>query len=229
MALIPALHMASELPEQRKPLPVLKVLYRNSSRIQEQGANNKDALPPITTSDRIAAGDAPIRDAVRAVDWNGAESQFAAYAKGPIGEAFNHLQYEVQDEADVHRVVLSWRAWAMLDVAGKDYAHTLLRQSVRYCLDVEQRMRERNYIPSPIRALLPRLLDEYKLFAKPIGDRKGDDAWVDQLATTVFSGTREEAAEAVALALADGFHPDPVGEAISVAANRLVLHDPGRL
>ncbi len=229
MALIPALQMAGELPEPRQPLPVLKVLYRNSSRIQEQGANNKDALPPITVARQVASSDAPIRDAVRAVDWKGAESQFAALARGSIGEAFNHLQYEVQDEVDVHRVVLSWRAWAMLDVAGRDYAHTLLRQSVRYCLDVEQRMRERDSAPSPIRALLPRLLDEYKLLAKPIGDRNGDDAWLDQLADAVFSGTREQAADAIAAALAEGFHPEAVGEAISVAANRLVLHDPGRL
>ena len=153
---------------------------------------------------------------------------FPRWQTGPIGEAFNHLQYEIQDEVDVHRVVLSWRAWAMLDVAGKDYAHTLLRQSVRYCLDAEERMRERKFTPSPIRTLLPRLLDEYRLLAKPTGDRKGDDAWVDQLAETVFSGTREEAAEAVSMALAEGFHPEAVGEAISVAANRLVLHDPGR-
>ena len=30
----------------------------------------------------------------------------------------------------------------MLDLAGEEYAQTLLRQSVRYCLDVEQRMHE---------------------------------------------------------------------------------------
>ena len=30
MALAPAFHMARELPEAQRPLPVLKVLYRNS-------------------------------------------------------------------------------------------------------------------------------------------------------------------------------------------------------
>jgi hypothetical protein len=61
-----------------------------------------------------------------------------------------------------------------------------------------------------------------------VGNRKADDAFVQQLAATVFSGTREQAAEAVAAALAEGFDPESVGEAISLAANQLVLHDPGR-
>ena len=45
---------------------------------------------------------------------------------------------------------------------------------------------------------------------------------------TIFAGTREQAADAAASALADGMHPEAVGEAISMAANLLVLHDPGR-
>ena len=230
MALMPALQMADELAAERKPLPVLKVLYRNSSRIQEQGASHKDALHPIAADERSnVAGGAPLRDAVRAVDWQQAETQFAALAQGSVGEAFNHLQYEVQDEVDVHRVVLSWRAWAMLDVTGKRYAEPLLRQSVRYCLDVEQRMRDNTYTPSPIRDLLPQLLDVHKLPRTVLGQRKADDSWVEQLASTVFSGTRQQAAEAVAAALAEGFDPEAIGEAISLAANRLVLHDPGRL
>ena len=40
--------------------------------------------------------------------------------------------------------------------------------------------------------------------------------------------TREQAADSVAAALAEGFDPEVVGEAISVAANLLLLHDPGR-
>src|SRR5262249_25392767 len=48
------------------------------------------------------------------------------------------------------------------------------------------------------------------------------------LAQTIFSGTRDQAAEAAAGALAEGFDPEAVGEAISLAANLLVLHDPGR-
>lgn len=231
MALVPSLQMAAHLPQDRKPLPVLKVLYRNSSRIQSQGANHHDALHPIhdeLPSNAQLSGER-LRDTVRAMDWPGAEAQFAAMTQGPPGEAFNHLQYAVQDEVDVHRVVLSWRALAMLDVAGQEYADTLLRQSVRYCLDVEQRMQERGAARSPIRELLPKLMDEYGLPAKATGGREGDDAWVEQLAMTVYSGTREQAAEAVAASLAEGLDPDHVGQAISMAANLLVLNDPGRL
>ena len=46
-------------------------------------------------------------------------------ASQPVGEAYNHLQYAVQDEVDVHRVVLSWRAWALLEFTGEEQAHTL--------------------------------------------------------------------------------------------------------
>lgn len=231
MALIPALQMASRLPTERQALPVLKVLYRNSSRIQNQGAHLKDSLHPVSAADAgdFADGGVTLRKQVRAIDWAGAESRFAALADGPAGEAFNHLQFAVQDEVDVHRVVLSWRAWSMLDVAGAEYAHTLLRQSVRFCLDVEQRMSERNRPRSTVRQQLPKLLDEYKLQSKSMGNRQGDDAWIEEFATTIYSGTREQAAEAVAVALSEGFSTEAVGEAISLAANTLVLRDPGRL
>jgi hypothetical protein len=231
MALVPALQMAGELPSDLQPLPVLKVLYRNSSRIHEQGANDKDALHPVAAAESIdvARGDEFVRDAVRAVDWDTAEARFAAVAQDSVPDAFNQLQMAVQDEVDVHRVVLSWRAWAMLGLAGEEYAHTLLRQSVRYCVAIEENKRDRKSAPSPIREQLPRLLDEYKLLSKSLGQRTPDDAWVEQLAATVFSGTREQAAEAVAAALSEGFDPEAVGETISLAANQLVLHDPGRL
>jgi hypothetical protein len=77
--------------------------------------------------------------------------------------------------------------------------------------------------------VLPELLDEYHLLGKTPGTRPADDDWVEHLAKTIFSGTREQAASATAAALAEGFDPEAVGEAISLAANSLVLHDPGRL
>lgn len=227
MALVPALQMAGELPEDRRLLPVLKVLHRNSRRIQDQNADDHDALHPIVATDGAKNGE-DLRSAVRAVDWAGAESSLAGMAQRSPIEAFDALQYAVQDEVDVHRVVLSWRAWAMLDVAGEQHASSLLRQSLRYCLDNEQRMRERKYSPSPLRDLMPKLMEDYKLLGKSLGDRKPDDSWVERLSTTIFSGSRPEAAEAVAAALAGGFDPEAVGEALSLAANRLVLHDPGR-
>ncbi len=229
MALVPAYRIAAELPAERAPLPVLKVLYRNSSRIHEQGFHDHDTLHPVepAATSIDADGGEGLRDSVRAIDWNGAEARFAAAARGSIGEAYNHLQFAVQDEVDVHRVVLAWRAWAMLDVAGQQYAHTMLRQSVRYCLETEQAIRDNDRRRSDVRELLPRLLEEHRLVQRPLGERQADDAWVEHLSRTIFTGTRDQAAEATAMALAEGMHPDAIAEAMSLAANALVLHDPG--
>lgn len=230
MALAPALRMAQELPAALQPLPVLKVLYRNANRIQDFGGRPKEVLHPVT-ADALPAGAVGgeyLREVTRKGDVEAAERTFAGLMKGPVGEAFNHLQYEVEDEVDVHRVVLSWRAWDTLEIAGKEWAHTLLRQSVRYCAQREHQMIERKQSGSPIRAVLPKLLDQYKLLAKELGKKVGDDAWLQQLATTIFRGNREQAADAVAQALNEGFAPESIGEAMSLASNMLVLHDPGR-
>ena len=47
MALAPALHMARELPAALQPLPVFKVLYRNTNRIQERGGRKEEVLHPV--------------------------------------------------------------------------------------------------------------------------------------------------------------------------------------
>src|SRR5262249_30479762 len=151
---------------------------------------------------------------------------FAALAQGPADAAFNDLQYCVQDEVDVHRVVLAWRAWAVLDLAGKEQAHTLLRQSVRFCVDQERGLAKRH--TPEIRNVLPKLLDQYRLVGRPVGTRTAAEGWVDRLAMTVYGSSGARAADAVAAALAEGMAPEAVGEAISLAANRLVLCDPGR-
>jgi hypothetical protein len=224
MALLPSLHMAREMPEERRPLPVLKVLYRNTRRMQDRGGSKSEVLHPIAPAalPKDRPGGEVLREATRKHDVNAAEQTFAALARGPLNEAYNDLLLSVQDEMDVHRVVLAWRAWAVLDLAGKEQAHTLLRQSVRFtCTEGGKGVPE-------IRTLLPKLLDQYKLAGKEIGQRKADDGWIERLAETVYSGGRARAADAVAAALAEGMSPEEIGEAISVAANRLVLCDPGR-
>jgi hypothetical protein len=55
-----------------------------------------------------------------------------------------------------------------------------------------------------------------------------DDSWVEQFSQTLFSSSAQQAADAAAAALADGVAPDAIGEAISLAANQLVLRDIGR-
>jgi hypothetical protein len=157
-----------------------------------------------------------------------AERTFAALAKGPSGEAFNHLLWAVQDEVEVHRVVLAWRAWALLDLTGKEQAHTLLRQSVRYCVSSERQRLNGNGPEPGIRAVLPKLMDEHRLLERPMGDRKPDDAWVEKLSGAICGQSRGEAAAAVAAALAEGVDPEAIGEAMSLAANQLLLRDPGR-
>jgi hypothetical protein len=229
MALAPSYQMAAELPEQRRALPVLKVLYRNTNRIQECGGRKREVLHPVAAADlpKGRPGGEVLREAVRHADFGQAERTFAALVKGPIGEAYNHLQYSIQDEIDVHRVVLAWRAWVMLDLAGKEQAHTLLRQSVRFCVDEEKGIRRGGREPE-VRTVLPKLLDQYHLLGRPLGRRAADDAWVEHLAGVVYGSDRARAADAAAAALAEGMAPEAVGEAIALAANRLVLCDPGR-
>ena len=48
------------------------------------------------------------------------------------------------------------------------------------------------------------------------------------MSTTIFSATPQQAADAAAAALAEGFLPADLGEAISLAANQLILRDLGR-
>ena len=229
MALAPAYRMSQQLPSEQQPLPVLKVLFRNANRIQEFGG--RKAGDSACGQSRGSADRRWWRVPAPGRTWWGhrkSGSHLCCSDKAPIGEAFNHLQWEVQDEVDVHRVVLSWRAWDTLEIAGQEWAQCLLRQSIRYCANTECRMAERKYAPSAVRKVLPALLDQYKLVGATLGDKTGDDQWLSDLAKTIFGCDREQAADAVAQALRDGFSPEAIGEAISLAANRLVLHDPGR-
>jgi hypothetical protein len=230
MALPPAYEMAKTLPEKQRPLPVLKVLYRNTGRIQDKGGRTQEALHPVQAAEvpKDVEGGELLRRDTRSADLAKADQTFAALAQGPVGEAFNHLQYAVQDEVDVHRVVLAWRSWALLDLTGKEQAQTLLRQSVRYCADAEAHAKQRKQPEPEIRRVLPRLLDQYQLLSKPLGSRKADDAWVEHLSRVIYESSRDQAADAVAAALAEGMAPEAIGEAMSLAANRLVLCDPGR-
>jgi hypothetical protein len=224
MALAPAFAMAGEMPQGRQALPILKVLYRNTRFIQGFGGPKREVLHPVTPAElpKDRPGGEVLCEATRKKDKDAAEHIFAALARGPLGEAYNDLQFCVQDDLNVHRVVLAWRAWVVLDLVGKEHAHTLLRQSVRFCC-------QEGGGGGGIRALLPKLLERHKLLGRKPGDpRQADDAWVERLAMTIYGGGREAAAEAAAAALAEGFAPEAVGEAMSLAANRLVLGDKGR-
>lgn len=231
MALNPAYQMSLEAAPEKRPLPVLKVLYRNASHIQNFGGCSHESLHPMEQAPAPAeksTGES-LRAAMRMPDRDLAERRLAAANAQSPEEAFNQVLYCVHDDFDVHRVVLAWRSWMTLDLTGRDQALTMLRQSVRYCVDSE-RSRLDKHRPTPgIRATLPKLLDQYALLSKPVGARKADDSWIEHLCQTVYASDRDRAADAVAAALAEGFCPEDIGEAIALAANRLVLRDPGRV
>ena len=169
-----------------------------------------------------------LQAATRRADGPAAEQILAAMSKEPAGEMFNHVQYAVQESANVHRVVLAWRAWLAVDLVGEQFAQTLLRQSVRFCIDSSQYRINRKRPDPELWTLLPKLLDENKLVGHTAGQRPADDKWIEDMAWTIFSSQPAQAADAAAQALAEGFKPDAVGGAFSVAANLLLLHDPGR-
>ncbi len=79
-----------------------------------------------------------------------------------------------------------------------------------------------------MRKLVPGLLDQYGLLGKKLGTRQADDAWVAELSQIVFQRNAEQACDAVAAAMAEGMSLEAVGEAISLAANQLVLRQDNR-
>ncbi len=228
MAMMPAYQMSQELPTEKKALPVLKVLYRNTNRIHDFGGRSKEVLHPITAG-TLAAGVVPgdaVRDAVHSKDIDNAEKTFAAAATSPE-EAFNAVMYAVDDNTEVHRVVLPYRAYALLDLVGPEQAVTMLRQSVRYCVKSERRDNRNAEFDRP-RTLLPKVFDQHKLAGKTPGTRVPDDAWVESFCQTLFKATPDQAADFAGAALAEGIAPDAICEAICLAANQLVLRDVGR-
>ena len=175
MALTPALEMARELPSERRALPVLKVLYRNTDRIQQFGGSSREVLRRIDADkhEGVRTSGRALQAASRAADFDKAEGIMASIANETPAKIFNKVQFPVQDTTNVHRVVLTWRAWLAINLVGEKHASTLLRQSVRFCLrSSEERIRKGRPDPE-LWTLLPKLLDQYKLLGKPAGDRQG--------------------------------------------------------
>ncbi len=230
MALVPALQMAEDLPGKRSPLPVLKVLYRNSSRIQQFGPGRKTLKPLDGTDEKLISVDRfgpELRQLVRQADMDKAEQLFATVHRNDPDAAFDTLLYTIADEVDVHRFVLAFRGLSLVEVVGEQHSHTMLRQCVRHCVDFEKSRIAKGRKASPIRKHLPKLIDEFKLASVSIGDREPDNEWLLEFAKTIYNADKFNSSRAVAAALADGVAPKSIYQAISLACNNLTLRQSG--
>jgi hypothetical protein len=227
MALLPAFHMAREMPSEMAALPVLKVLYRNSTALQEVGGAQAHALRPVSASELPSGVDAAefLRRLVREQKRDVAESTFAGIARQSPEAAFNNLLETVEDGCEVHRTVLIHRAYDMLSLVGREQAHTMLRQSLRYCLKNENSAAG-NF--AELRAVLPKLIERYHLAERSPGGRTLNDSDLEKLVQSLLSSAPAAAAETIAGMLADDFSPTALAEAVALASNQLVLRDIGR-
>ena len=228
MALSPAYRMASLMSPGAEALPVFKVLYRNTSRIHSVGGRASEALKGIGPGgERGTIEPNALYHAVRAKDVSRAEQLLALSVKGKPRDGLDALLPAVQDQPEVHRTVLPFRAWDMVDLVGEQHALTLLRQSLHYCLMQSGESDAANV--SEQAAIIVKLFDECGLHGKSTGAKSMDDQQFEQLSGVIASGSPMDAAHAAASALAEGFSPDDVGEAVSLAANSMLLRDGGRL
>jgi hypothetical protein len=222
MALAPAFYMSQELPDNEAPLPVFKVLHRNARRLDETGGHTSDVLHAVAPEAGANPGMFDVREAARRVDHAAAERILATFAQKGAKEAFNALLLEVEDETEVHRVNLPYRAWDLLGIVGEEHALSMLRQSLRYCIKAEPKANKTT------REGLAKAFDQHKLEGMMLGNRTGDDAWLEAMCKTLLSCGGEGAMEAAAAALKEGFAPESICQAAAIAANQIVLRDPGR-
>ena len=229
MAIVPALAMAERMTGNAAAVPLFKVLHRNTTQIQAGGGRSKEVLRRV---EHATPTDDEIRSRLLAAGRKGAfdsaEAMFAGVAKLGPDAAFRALQPLVRDNIDVHQVVLAYRSWDMMRLTGEENAHVLLRQALRHCIDRDEGRRRRGRSAPSIRTLLPELMDAYGLNRPSTPKRRLDRKELDELAQFIFASGKDEAARRVAAELAAGVSRDDIGEALSLAAVRLLLHDPGR-
>jgi hypothetical protein len=222
MALVPAYEISRELPAREQPLPILKVLYRNTAQLRKTGLYRGQRLQPVVAAQEDASS-AALRKAIHRRDLSRAEALFARAAERGSNAAHEFLQPIVHDDVEVHRVVLAHRSFELTEMFGPEFAHPFLRQVVRFSVDAEkQRMKQGRPAPE-IRAQLPRALAT--LGDAPRGNRDPGDAWVESFSVRMYTIPLEESTEAVAQALADGIDPEAVGQALSLTCNLRTLCD----
>ena len=229
MAIVPALAMSRRLAGNAAALPVFKVLHRNARRIQAQGGRRNEVLRPVKP---VASVDGEARALLLAAGRKGefasAEATFARVAARGPQAAYASLQPLVRDNIDVHQVVLAYRSWDMMRLAGEENAQVLLRQVLRQCIDRDESRRRRGRQAPSIRKLLPELVDAHGLDRTLASTKRLALSELEEVAQFIFAADRDEAAGRVAGMLGAGVSRADIGEALSLAAVRLLLHDPGR-
>src|SRR5207302_8936295 len=123
------------------------------------GEDHLARVEPVQLDDKASPGE-QLREATRARKLAQAEQIFASLPGTPE-QTYDDVQLLIQDDLNVHRVVLAWRAWEVLDFIGKDHARDMLRQTVRFCSDPRHGGRGTH----PIQTVLPKLLAAHKLLA----------------------------------------------------------------
>jgi hypothetical protein len=216
LALAPSYAMALQSPEGRQALPVLKVVARNAGCIHDPRHRDRARLQSVAaaTLPQGRSGGELLRAAAGPKE---AEQILAGLlSRESPRDAYNDiLSNAIEQSIDVHAIVTVWRAWDLLDLTGEEHALTMLRQGVAAGGGPE------------FGALLVELFDQYHLLDRPRVVRLVEDSWVDRMSRTIFEVGRRQAVEAVASALAEGIDPQAVGEALTLAASQVMLHDPG--
>jgi hypothetical protein len=82
MALLPSLQIIREIPDERKALPVLKVLYRNTARMQTKGGSTKEGCTRSPLDLPKDPGGVVLQEQTQEVDYNSAECR--SFERGPM-------------------------------------------------------------------------------------------------------------------------------------------------
>ena len=128
-----------------------------------------------------------IRDACRKVDVARGEKLLAGVGGSPL-DAFNALQPAIQDDLNVHRFVFAHRTYGLVGLLGEEYSYSMLRECVRLCRRSRTRTHQAQSCRVSHSALVPELLDQYKLDGKKTGKRDPGDAAVNDLCLAIYNG-----------------------------------------
>jgi hypothetical protein len=217
LALAPSYAMSQQSPKQRQSLPVLKVVLNNAYCIHDLRVHGKARLQPVVPAvlPNSKAGGKLMREATRQEEADGILA--ALLTQRSSRDVYDEILLDsFAKRIDVHAIVSVWRAWDLLDLTGEAHALTMFRQAKAAGSD-----------PDPeFGPLLLRMFEEHRL-DRPSAGRAAGDKSIERLSRTIFESGRKQAVGEVASALGEGIDLQAIGEAISLAASLVMLHDPG--